>query len=80
MFQREFSRKFQGIASVAKRKLDHIHAASALSDLGAIPGNRMEALAGDRKGQYSIRVNDQWRICFQWAETDALEVEIVDYH
>jgi len=80
VFRREFSRKFQRIAPVAKRKLDHIHAAAALSDLGAIPGNRLEALAGERTGQYSIRVNDQWRICFRWADTDALEVEIVDYH
>jgi toxin HigB-1 len=80
VFRREFSRKFQGIARVAKRKLDHMHAAAALSDLGVIPGNHLEALAGDRKGQYSIRINDQWRICFGWADTDALEVEIVDYH
>jgi proteic killer suppression protein len=80
VFRREFSRKFQRIAPVAKRKLEHIHAAATLSDLGAIPGNRLEALAGDRKGQYSIRINDQWRICFRWADTDALEVEIVDYH
>ncbi len=80
VFRREFSRKFQRIASVAKRKLDHIHAAAALSDLGAIPGNRLETLAGDREGQYSVRVNDQWRICFRWVDPDALEVEIVDYH
>jgi proteic killer suppression protein len=80
VFRREFSRRFQRIAPVAKRKLDHIHAAAALSDLGAIAGNRLEALAGDRKGQHSIRVNDQWRICFRWADADALEVEIVDYH
>lgn len=80
VFRREFSRKFQRTASVAKRKLDHIHAAAALTDLGSIPGNRLEALAGDREGQYSIRVNDQWRICFRWVDPDALEVEIVDYH
>jgi proteic killer suppression protein len=67
-------------AGNAKRKLDHIQAAAALTDLGAIPGNRLEVLCGDRKGQYSIRVNDQWRICFRWAGTDALDVEIVDYH
>lgn len=79
MFRREFSRKFQGIASVAKRKLDHIHAAATLSDLGAIPGNPLEALAGDRKGQYSIRANDQWRVCFRWVNDDAFDVEIVDY-
>lgn len=80
VFRREFSRKFQSIAGSAKRKLDHIQAAAALTDLGAIPGNRLEVLSGDRKGQYSIRVNDRWRICFRWAGTDALEVEIVDYH
>ena len=80
VFRREFSRKFQAVAAMAKRKLDHIHAATALSDLAAIPGNRLEALAGNRKGQYSIRINDQWRICFRWAKTDAFEVEIVDYH
>jgi proteic killer suppression protein len=65
---------------VAKRKLDHLHAAAALSDLGAIPGNRLEALAGDRRGQYSIRINDQWRICFRWVRVDAVDVTIVDYH
>ena len=80
VFRREFSRKFQRIARVAKRKLDQIHAAPRLSDLAAIPGNRLEALAGNRAGQYSVRVNDQWRICFRWVEADALEVEIVDYH
>ena len=80
VFRREFSRKFQLIATVAKRKLDQMHAAAAISDLGAIPGNRLETLAGDRAGQRSIRVNDQWRICFRWVEPDALEVEIVDYH
>jgi proteic killer suppression protein len=80
IFRREFSRKFQRIATVAKRKLDQMHAAAAISDLGAIPGNRLETLAGDRAGQRSIRVNDQWRICFRWVEPDALEVEIVDYH
>jgi len=75
VFRREFSRKFQRIAAVAKRKLDQVNAAAALSDLGVIPGNRLEALAGDRRGQHSIRVNDQWRICFRW-----VEIEIVDYH
>jgi proteic killer suppression protein len=80
VFRREFSRKLQGVAVVAKRKLDHIHAAAAISDLGMVPGNRLETLAGDRAGQHSIRVNDQWRICFRWVHPDALEVEIVDYH
>lgn len=80
VFQREFSRKFNAIASVAKRKLDHLHAATSLADLAAVPGNRLEALAGDRAGQYSIRINDQWRICFEWKDADAYSVEIVDYH
>jgi toxin HigB-1 len=80
VFRREFCRRFQRIAPVAKRKLDQIHAAAALSDLGAIPGNRLEALEGDRLGQYSIRINDQWRICFCWSDLDANHVEIVDYH
>ena len=80
VFQREFSRKFQRIAPVAKRKLDQIHAAAALSDLASVPGNRMEALTRDRVGQHSIRVNDQWRICFRWNNADAFDVEIVDYH
>ena len=80
VFRREPTRQFQGVARVAKRKLDQIHAAAAIFDLGAIPGNRLEALAGDRLGQYSIRVNDRWRICFRWVDPDAVDVEIVDYH
>ena len=80
VFRREFSRKFQSVAVVAKRKLDQIHAAAAISDLAAIPGNRFEALSSDRSGQYSIRVNDHWRICSTWVEPHALDVEIVDYH
>ena len=65
---------------MAKRKLDQLHAAAALVDLGAIPGNRLEALAGDRKGQHSIRINDQFRICFRWTSDGPELVEIVDYH
>jgi proteic killer suppression protein len=80
LFRREFSRKLQSIAPVAKRKLDQLHAAATLSDLGVIPGNRLEALAGNRRGQHSIRINDQWRICFRWSDPDAEDVEIVDYH
>lgn len=80
IFRREFSRRSQRTAGVAKRKLDQVHAAAALSDLRAIPGNHFEALAGDRSGQYSIRINDQWRICFRWVDSDAVDVEIVDYH
>lgn len=80
VFFREFSRPFQAVAAVAKRKLDQLHAAAALSDLNAIPGNRLEALDGDREGQHSIRVNDQFRICFVWRDGDVFDVEIVDYH
>jgi toxin HigB-1 len=80
IFRREPSRRFESIARVAKRKLDHLHAASSLADLAAVPGNRLEALRGDREGQYSIRVNDQWRICFEWKDGKAFTVEIVDYH
>jgi proteic killer suppression protein len=80
VFRREFSRKHESIARVAKRKLNQIHAAEALADLAVIPGNHLEALARDRKGQYSIRINDQWRICFRWVNSGASDVEIVDYH
>ncbi|HEY9011426.1 MAG TPA: type II toxin-antitoxin system RelE/ParE family toxin [Devosia sp.] len=64
----------------AKRKLQSVAAANVLSDLRAPPGNRLEALSGDRKGQHSIRINDQWRVCFAWTEKGAEDVEIVDYH
>jgi proteic killer suppression protein len=70
---------FQAIRTVALRKLDMLDAATRLSDLRAPPGNRFEALKGERRGQYSIRVNEQWRICFVWRE-GAERVEIVDYH
>jgi toxin HigB-1 len=73
---------FSGIERAAHLKLDRLEAAAALKDLGALPGNRFEALAGGRKGQYSIRVNDKWRICFEWADEapGPSNVEIVDYH
>jgi proteic killer suppression protein len=61
-------------------KLLQLHNAQSLEDLGAPPGNRLEALSGTRKGQHSIRINDQWRLCFRWEDGDAIEVEIVDYH
>ena len=80
MFRREFSRRFQAVGRGAKRKLDHLHAATSLADLAAVPGNRLEALTGERTGQHSIRINDQWRICFTWKDGDAYWVEIVDYH
>ncbi|QLH38101.1 MAG: type II toxin-antitoxin system RelE/ParE family toxin [Defluviicoccus sp.] len=68
------------IIKVANRKLMQIHNARKLDDLRAPPGNRLEALAGDRKGAYSIRINDQWRVCFRWQDGDAHDVEVVDYH
>ncbi len=68
------------IIKVAYRKLMQIHNARTLDDLKAPPGNRLEALAGGRKGQHSIRINDQWRVCFRWREGDAFDVEIADYH
>jgi proteic killer suppression protein len=73
---------FSGIERAGRLKLDRLDAATSLKDLGALPGNRFEALAGDRKGQYSIRVNDKWRICFEWPDgaQGPSNVEIVDYH
>ncbi len=72
--------RFSGIDGAARRKLLLLHAAIRLDDLRAPPGNRLEALKGDRKGQWSIRINDQWRICFTWHDNAAENVEIVDYH
>lgn len=68
------------IQPVARRKLRMLNAAANLDDLRVPPANRLEALKGDRRGQYSIRINGQWRICFRWKEGDVSEVEIVDYH
>lgn len=75
-------RDFSGFASAAEMRLDRLEAAHTLQDLVALPGNRFEALKGKRKGQYSIRINDQWRICFVWPKGDKgpSQVEIVDYH
>jgi len=74
------SRKFQGIETSARTRLARLNAATSLEDLRAIRGNRLEALRGDRAGEYSIRINDQWRICFRWHGGHAHDVEIVDYH
>jgi proteic killer suppression protein len=73
---------FSGIDRAARMKLDRLEAAVTLGDLAALPGNRFEALRGDRKGQFSIRINDRWRLCFRWIDGDPgpSEVEIVDYH
>ncbi len=81
IWQGRSSRKFPGdMQDRALRKLRQLDAAGTMDDLRNPPGNRLEALKGDRKGQWSIRVNDQWRICFRWSDGDASNVEIVDYH
>ena len=72
--------RFVNIASVAIRKLQMLHAVERLESLRIPPQNRLEALKGDRKGQWSIRINDQWRVCFVWKDSAAWDVEIVDYH
>lgn len=73
-------RRFQSIEAVARRKLRQLEIAGRLEDLRIPPGNRLEALKGDRAGQYSIRINDQFRVCFRWTPNGAEDVEIVDYH
>ena len=73
-------RRFRAIERPARRKLLYLHRARVLEDLKGPPGNQLEALKGDRRGQHSIRINDQWRICFTWRSGDAHDVEIVDYH
>jgi proteic killer suppression protein len=81
VFNREYSRKLpQDIQRTALRKLLLLDAAEDVEDLRVPPGNRLEKLSGNREGQYSIRINDQWRVCFSWEENEALNVEIVDYH
>jgi len=80
LFADQPSKKFHSISRAARRKLEMIHAAHRLQDLRNPPGNRLEVLKGDRAGQNSIRINDQFRICFRWVEGHAEDVEIVDYH
>ena len=81
IFGREYSKKLpRNIQKVAFRKLRMIDRSKTLIDLKVPPANRLEKLTGQRKGQYSIRINDQWRVCFKWIENNALEVEITDYH
>ena len=81
LFRREPVRKLPPeVRRAALRKLVVLDAADSLQDLRSPPGNRLEKLSGDRAGQYSIRVNDQWRICFAWRGSDAFEVEVTDYH
>jgi proteic killer suppression protein len=81
IFCREYSKKLpRNIQKAAFRKLRMIDRSKTLIDLKVPPANRLEKLSGQRKGQYSIRINDQWRVCFKWIDNNALEVEITDYH
>ena len=81
IFNRQLSKKLpQNIQRVARKKLVILDAATELNDLRVPPGNQLEALKGNRKGQHSIRINDQWRICFRWRAGDSFDVEITDYH
>jgi proteic killer suppression protein len=72
--------RYRALERPARRKLLYLHRARVLRDLAAPPGNRLEALKGDRRGQHSIRINERWRICFRWEDGSAFDVEIVDYH
>jgi len=80
LFDDQWVSRFQSIERQARRKLLFLHRARTLQDLMAPPGNKLEALKGDRTGQHSIRINDQWRICFTWESGDVYDVEIIDYH
>lgn len=80
LFDDMLVKRFKSFERPARRKLYYLHRAKTMQDLLVPPGNRLEALSGNRDGQYSIRINDQWRICFRWVDGDAYDVEIVDYH
>ena len=80
LYQGRRVRRFDGFREQAEKRLQILRRARSLEDLRGLPGNRLEALAGDRQGQLSIRINRQWRICFRWQGGDAYDVEIVDYH
>lgn len=80
IFRDQPSKRFRPIERIARRKLYQINQARELGDLALLPGNQLEPLKGDRKGQYTIRINDQFRVCFVWFEGDAFDVEIADYH
>ncbi|MGA9851979.1 MAG: type II toxin-antitoxin system RelE/ParE family toxin [Gammaproteobacteria bacterium] len=80
LFNDQLVLEYRAIERVARRRLLYLHRAARLDDLRMPPGNRLEALKGERAGQHSIRINDQWRICFVWKNGDAFNVEIVDYH
>jgi len=80
LYENRKPKRFRSIETVAQRKLQMLEDAEELRDLGSPPGNRLEALKDDRRGQHSIRINDQWRVCFTWTVTGPENVEIVDYH
>jgi len=80
LFEGRCPRQFRGIQAVAERKLQMLDAAQTLQFLRSPPGNRLEALGGDRRGQCSVRINAQWRVCFVWTDAGPCHVEIVDYH
>ena len=80
LYEGRHVRRFQGFIRQAERRLQILDSATSLLDLAALPSNRLEALRGDRQGQYSIRINQQWRICFEWLDDGPYNVEIVDYH
>ena len=80
LYHRESVRRFRAFERIALRKLRMVDAAVNLADLRSPPGNRLEKLKGDREGQWSVRINDQWRLCFRWEGGDAFDVEIADYH
>lgn len=80
IFERESSKKFRFIERSAQRKLYWLDSVESLDAIKKLPGARLESLKGDRKGQFSIRINKQWRLCFKWKEQNAYDVEIVDYH
>ena len=80
LFRRERVKRFRNIESLARRKLEPLEWSETLDDLRVPPGNRLEALIGDRAGQHSVRINDQFRVCFIWTAQGATDVEIVDYH
>lgn len=80
LFDDRLVKRFKAFERLARRKLYYLHRARSLQDLREPSGNRLEASSGDRAGQQSIRINDQWRICFRWHDGDAYDVEIVDYH
>jgi proteic killer suppression protein len=80
LFEDRLVPKFRSIERQARRRLLYLHQAKTLNDLAALPGSRLEKLSGDRRGQYSIRINDQWRVCLKWKDGRAHDVEITDYH